>query len=71
MRIYFAGAKPKTKAHPWDNPQVAVGRPLNVMTTFFELGKMSKKKQDKFLKQLERNILKREHRKLKHRKEGT
>lgn len=55
MKIYFAGAKPRTKAHPWDDPRVAAGHDLNVMTTFFELGRMSKKKQRKFFKTLGKN----------------
>lgn len=54
MIIYFAGAKPPTKAHPWDCPQVAAEQNLNIMTTFFEFRKMSDDKVKEFYKDLKR-----------------
>lgn len=50
MIVFFAGAKPPTKAHPWDDPRIAADADLHVMTTFFELKKMSAKKSKNFMR---------------------
>lgn len=36
MRVLFAGAKPQTKAHPWDDPCIAAEKEIDIMITYFE-----------------------------------
>lgn len=56
MRILFAGGKPPTKAHPWEDPRRGVGHDVNVMTTFFELKKLPKKRVRRYMKELEEMV---------------
>ena len=53
MIFYFAGAKPPTKAHPWDQPEIPAGHQLHLMLTYYEFRskKMGKPKR-KFLRYL-------------------
>jgi hypothetical protein len=52
--FYHAGAKPASKAHPWDNPTIpAAPWKINVMITYFEFQeKKQGKKKRVFLKSL-------------------
>jgi hypothetical protein len=53
--IFLAGAKEETKAEPFSDPRVAVGKELNLMTTFDEMRKgLKNKKRLKFLKGLKK-----------------
>jgi hypothetical protein len=52
MIVLYAGSKPPTKAHPWDYPCTAAGKDLHIMTTFFEIKKMGKKKRRKFMRMI-------------------
>lgn len=65
MRIYFAGAKPATKINWWDDPRAGAGMELNIMTTFFEIQKMSDKKQKEFMQTMTKYKGKNNHKKWK------
>jgi len=53
MIFYHAGAKPASKAHPWDDPRIPAEWPINVMITYYEFqGKKQAKKKKVFLKSL-------------------
>jgi hypothetical protein len=53
--FYHAGAKPESKAHPWDDPRIPAEWPINVMLTYYEFqSKKQGKKKRKFLKSLKR-----------------
>ena len=54
MILYYAGAKPPTRAHPWDCPRIAAEADLHIMLTFFEFQGKSGKRKRKFLRDLKR-----------------
>ena len=56
MHFYFAGAKPASKAHKWDDPRIpAEPSQIDVMLTYFEFqGRKQNANKQKFLKSLAR-----------------
>lgn len=55
MIIYYAGCKPATEINWWDDFREAMGEDLNTMTTYWELRRMGKKKQKKFMDDFKRS----------------